>query len=118
MMREAHRVLRPGGLSVHSVNCADHYAYTDPSITFINYLRYSEADWAFWNNDLQYQNRMRPSDFIQLSEQAGLTTVIAVHTPRPELLAALPAMPIAPEFRDSPPEQLCCTSVDFVGRKA
>ncbi len=117
MLREAHRVLRPGGLSVHSVNCGDHYAYTDPSITFINYLRYSDAEWAFWNNDLQYQNRMRPSDFIDLSERAGFTTVLAVHAPRPELLAVLPSMQIAPEFRHYSPDQLCSTSVDFVGRK-
>lgn len=117
MMREAYRVLRPGGLSVHSVNCADHYAYSDPSITFINYLTYSDTGWAFWNNDLQYQNRMRPSDFIELSERAGFTTVLASHAPRPELLAVLPSMAIAAEFRDYPAEQLCATSVDFVGRK-
>ncbi len=118
MMREAHRVLRPGGLSIHSVNCADHYAYSDPAITFINYLTYSDTDWAFWNNDLQYQNRMRPRDFIELSEQAGLTTVLAAHTPRQELLAVLPSMKIAAEFRNYPAEQLCTTSVDFVGRKS
>lgn len=117
MLHEAHRVLRPGGLSIHSVNCADHYAYIDPDITFINYLTYTEADWTFWNNDLQYQNRMRPSDFVALSEQAGLTTVLSVHRPRPELLAALPSLNIAAEFRGYPEDQLCSTSVDFAGRK-
>lgn len=118
MMREAHRVLRPGGLSIHSVNCADHYAYNDPDITFINYLQYSDAEWAFWNNALQYQNRMRPRDFVDLSEQAGLTTVLADYGPRPELLAMLPSMPVAAEFRDYPAEQLCAISVDFAGRKS
>ena len=38
MMREAFRVLRPGGLSIHSVNCADHYAYFDHNVSPINYL--------------------------------------------------------------------------------
>jgi SAM-dependent methyltransferase len=117
MLEEAYRVLRPGGLSIHSVNCADHYAYFDKSITFMNYYQFSEADWQFWNNDLQYQNRMRPQDFIELSEQAGLKTVLAKHQPRPDLLAQLPAQPLAPEFQKYPPEQLACTSVDFVGQK-
>ncbi|MEI6084993.1 MAG: class I SAM-dependent methyltransferase [Verrucomicrobiota bacterium] len=117
MMQEAERVLRPGGLSIHSVNCADHYAYFDKSITFMNYYQFTEKDWQFWNNDLQYQNRMRPQDFIELSEQAGLKTVLAKHKPRPDLLAKLPALKLAPEFQQYPPEQLACTSVDFVGQK-
>ena len=117
MMKEAYRVLRPGGLSIHSVNCGDHYAYFDRQITFMNYYQFAEKDWHFWNNDLQYQNRMRPQDFIELSEQAGLRTVLAKHIPRPELLRRLPSLTLAAEFQHYPPEQLCCTSVDFVGQK-
>jgi hypothetical protein len=30
------------GISIHSVNCGDHYAYFDRSITAINYLRFSD----------------------------------------------------------------------------
>jgi len=52
-----------------------------------------------------------------LSEQAGLKTVLAKHKPRPSLLAKLPELAIAPEFQKYPPEQLCCTSIDFVGQK-
>jgi len=117
MMRESYRVLRAGGLSIHSVNCADHYAYFDKQITFINYLTISKKGWQFWNNDLQYQNRMRPQDFIELSEAVGLKTVLAKHKPRPALLEILPTLAIAPEFQKYSPEQLCCTSVDFIGQK-
>src|SRR5687768_11070205 len=34
---EAKRVLKPGGIMVHSVNCGDHYAYTDRSIHQLHY---------------------------------------------------------------------------------
>ena len=118
LMRETYRLLRPGGLVVHSVDCYDHYSYFDHSITPINYLRFNENQWAFWNNDLQYQNRLRPQDFLKLAEQAGLKVILANFEPQTNLLAELPTLKIAPEFQQYSPEQLCCTSVDFVARKS
>ena len=116
MMRESGRILQADGLSLHSVNCGDHYAYFDRSITPIHYLRYSEAQWRLWNNDLLYQNRLRPVDFVEAARGAGLDIVLDLHKPRAELLARIDTMPIAAEFRRYPKEQLCCTSVTFAGR--
>ena len=45
VMRESTRILQPGGRALHSVNCGDHYAYFDRSITPIHYLRYSARQW-------------------------------------------------------------------------
>ena len=117
IMRESARVLRPGGLAVHGVNCGDHYAYADRRVTPINYLSFSEREWSFWNNDLQYQNRLRSRDFLQIAAQAGLETILAKQSPRPELLAMLPRMKIAPEFHKYPPVELASTSIDFVARR-
>jgi SAM-dependent methyltransferase len=117
LMRESRRILRSGGLSIHSVNCGDHYAYFDRKITPINYLTYTERKWRFWNNRLLYQNRLRPQDFLDMAGEAGLETVLKKHKPRQELLAALPRLKTAPEFQHYSPEQLCTTSIDFVARK-
>jgi SAM-dependent methyltransferase len=113
LMRETRRLLKPGGLAIHSVNCGDHYAYFDRRITQINYLRYTDSQWRLWNNDLQYQNRLRADDFIASAKRAGLKIVLNVQRPRPELLASIASMTIAPEFRRYSPEQLCTTSVTF-----
>ncbi len=117
LMQETRRILKPGGLAIHSANCGDHYAYFDRHITAINYLAYPADAWAFWNNALLYQNRLRPQDFIDLATAAGLEIVLEKHAARPELLAALPGLQLAPEFQQYPPEQLCSTSIDFVARK-
>lgn len=118
MMRESCRVLQPDGLSLHSVNCGDHYAYFDRSITQVHYLRFSDRQWRKWNNDLLYQNRLRPVDFIDAARAAGMDVLLDMHVPRPELMARFEQIPFAPEFRRYPPEQLCCTSVTFAARPA
>lgn len=118
MMRESARVLRNDGLSLHSVNCGDHYAYFDRSITPIHYLRFSEREWRKWNNDLLYQNRLRPVDFVDAARAARMDVLLDWQVPRAELLDQFERMPIAPEFHRYPREQLCCTSVTFAARPA
>lgn len=117
LMQETRRVLRGGGIALHSVNCGDHYAYFDRSVTQINYLRYGAAHWWLWNNDLQYQNRLRANDFLALAREAGLAVILDRQRPRPELMATIDQFPVAREFRHYSREQLCTTSIDFVARK-
>jgi Methyltransferase domain len=117
LMRESLRVLRPGGLAIHCVNCGDHYAYFDRAITQLNYLSFTEREWGFWNNGLHYQNRLRPHDLVGIVERAGLEIVLERRRPDPRLVERLPGMRIAPEFRKYPPEQLASTSVAIVARK-
>lgn len=114
MFAEAKRLLRPGGSVLHCVNCGDHYAYADKSITQLNYLRFSEQQWQRWNNSIQYQNRLRPMDFIQMAEKERLQIRSAEYTARPEALRELEQMEIAPEFRDYPLEQLAATSLTLI----
>ncbi len=116
LMAESRRILRPGGIVLHSVNCGDHYAYFDQRVTQMNYLRYSSAGWWLWNNDLQYQNRLRADDFLELARDANLEVILNKQRPRPELLASFDSFPVAPEFRRYSREQLCTTSIDFVAR--
>ena len=111
------RVLRPGGWAIHSANCGDHYAHADPSITQLNYLAYPDWHWRLWNNALQDQNRLRPRNFVAIAERAGLPVGLDLHQAGPALLERLAAMPIAPQFRAYPPEELASTSIDFVARK-
>jgi SAM-dependent methyltransferase len=116
LMIEAGRVLRPGGLAVHSVNCGDHYAYFDRKVNQGHYLRFNEAQWRWWNNDLQYQNRLRANDFVEIAEQAGLGIVLNKQKPRAELMKQFDLAHIAREFQHYSQEQLCTTSIDFVAQ--
>lgn len=116
IMRETHRTLRPGGVALHSVACNDHYAHFDRTISFVNYLRFNEADWKLWNNSLNYQNRLRAPDFLRLAEAGGLEIATVQTAIRPGSLEALSRMRVAPEFSAYEPSDLAITSVNFVAR--
>lgn len=117
IFREAMRILRPGGIMFHSVNCGDHYAYVDRRINQLNYLQYSDAQWKRWDNSFLYQNRLRADAFIEYAEAAGFQIVTCVTSPPAKRLRELAALKIAPQFAQVPPERLCITSVDFIARK-
>jgi ubiquinone/menaquinone biosynthesis C-methylase UbiE len=117
LMEETVRVLRPEGLTLHNVGCNDHYAFVDRKISFVNYLRYSEAQWGRWNNCMQYQNRLRALEFLELAREAGLEVIYEQIAVRPGTLEALTTFEVAQEFQRFSREQLAITTVDFIARK-
>lgn len=114
---ESRRILAPGGLMFHSVNCGDHYAYVDRNVHQLNYLRYSDEEWQRWNNAFLYQNRLRAHWFVDGARRHGFDIDLDTRTTREERMKQLAAMPVHPQFADVPAEQLCITSVDFIARK-
>ena len=116
MYREARRILVPGGVMFHSVNCGDHYAYVDRRINQLHYLRYSDAEWAIWNNAFLYQNRMRAHEFVERAEAAGFAITLNTARPHERRLRELAEMRVHPQFAHVAPERLCITSVDFIAR--
>ena len=114
IMMESRRVLKPGGIMMHSVDCGDHYSYFDRTLSPINFLKFNDREWQLWNNGIQYQNRLRPQDFVSCAEAAGMQVILNLQRPRPELLEGFDGFPYALEFRHYSREQLCTTSVDFV----
>ena len=117
MYRESMRILAPGGIMFHSVNCGDHYAYVDSKIHQLNYLRYSDRAWKLWNNDFLYQNRMRAHEFVEGAAEMGFAIELDTSTARANRLEQLAAMKVDSRFAQVAPEKLCITSVDFIARK-
>jgi SAM-dependent methyltransferase len=87
---EVRRLLAPGGACSFAVDYHDHWAGPDASIDRLHFLRFDDDDWRRWNPDLQFQNRLRHGDYVDLFTDAGfaLTEVDAVVDP------AFPAEPV------------------------
>ena len=117
ILQESQRILKPGGLALHNIGCNDHYAFFDPSISFVNFLRFSENEWRPWNNSLQYQNRLRVPQFLEMAEEAGLKVIYKRTHVRPGSREALAQFTVAPEFRQFSTEDLAATTLDFISQK-
>jgi SAM-dependent methyltransferase len=75
ILREGRRVLRPEGLFVHRIDFTDHFSHSDPAISSVNFLQFSELRWAWWaGNRFMYHNRLRVDEFADIVRDAGLTT--------------------------------------------
>ena len=70
------RILKKGGYSVHRINLTDHlYAY-DKSVSPKQYLKYPPAIWdLFFQNSVQYINRIPRSKWIDLFNKAGFELI-------------------------------------------
>jgi len=67
-----YRILKPGGISVHQIGLDDHLGHYVPDMPSKNYLRFSDAAWKTWyENKLQYINRLQSSDFLEIFKSVG-----------------------------------------------
>jgi hypothetical protein len=77
ILKESGRVLAPDGLACHHIDPSDHFAHDDPSIGFLNFLQYEEADWAKYNdNQFAYHNRLRVDAYEKIYRDAGHEAVL------------------------------------------
>jgi len=104
IMSEFRRLAAPGAVMDHFIDMSDHYAHFDRTISEFNYLRYSDRRWRPFNNRLQYQNRLRISDYRRIVEEAGFRVV--AEDPERGPAEVLEQITLAPRFRGYPREEL------------
>jgi SAM-dependent methyltransferase len=98
------RLLKPGGYSIHQIDIADHLAYYDAGVTKKNYLRYSDKTWdRFFENDVQYFNRVQRLDWLNLFQKAGFILVEEILEP-----CDIGPIPIDDEYKNLDRKDLTC----------
>lgn len=75
MILDLKRIVKVGGILSFCIDYSDHYSHTDPSISDLNFLRYSESEWSRYNHSCHYQNRARHYDYRELFLEAGFSLV-------------------------------------------
>lgn len=72
---ELSRTLKDTGIVSAKIDYSDHYAHTDSSISLLNYLYYSDAEWQKYNHSCHYQNRLRHNDYKQIFGACGFSVI-------------------------------------------
>jgi SAM-dependent methyltransferase len=116
ILKECARVAANDAIFSHVIDYADHYVYSDSSISLFNFYRFDEREWRWWNPPAHYQNRMRHSDFVQLFERFGLSTLETVISEAPP--DSLANVPLAEPFRRYSLRDLLINSAYFVLKAA
>ncbi len=120
IFREGIRVTKQGGWFIHRWDMSDHFSHKDHSILPINFLQFSEKEWAKYNdNRYMYVNRLRVDFFDHLFSEVGLTVKSRGVKVDPLSLQALEsgAAKIVPPFRDKTHETNAAVTGFFVAQK-
>lgn len=117
ILAECLRILRRGGVGSFLVDYSDHYSHLDRSITPYNFLRYSERRWRLYNSPLQFQNRLRHSQYLAMIEAAGFEVLEAVPTVDEAGRRTLRTVPLGQTFGEFAEDDLATTAGRIVVRK-
>jgi SAM-dependent methyltransferase len=106
ILAEGRRLLRPTGRFVHCVDFSDHFAHSDSSLSPINFLSYSEAEWArYAGNRYMYHNRLRVDELADLLASSELEINLLDARINPRALEDLQhGFPLAERFQHKTPE--------------
>ncbi len=97
ILLEFRRVTSARAVMSHFVDMADHYAYFDRRLSQYHYLRFSDRAWRLLNGGIQYQSRLRISDYRDLLAEAGFSILQEEHGQA--LPHDLERVPIADRFQ-------------------
>ena len=89
---EGWRKVKDDGLFVHMVDFSDHFAHSDPTISTVNFLQFSEEQWRkYAGNRYMYHNRLRIDELVEMLKAAGLEVISQKVKVDPEAVRQLEA---------------------------
>jgi hypothetical protein len=101
------RKIEPGGFAFHSIHISDHLYLYDRTASPKQYLSWSERTWKlFFENDVQYINRVQPSEWFALFAKAGLVVKESAQS-----TAEINGLRLADRYKGMDRSDLACTDL-------
>jgi cyclopropane fatty-acyl-phospholipid synthase-like methyltransferase len=107
------RVMKPAGYSIQWIDISDHISNYAPGTHRKNYLRYSDAVWrSFFENRVQYFNRVQRSEWLSLFQEAGLELIDECST-----YTSIDSLRVSSHLKHLSQQDIECLSLEVVHRK-
>jgi SAM-dependent methyltransferase len=71
LLAECRRLLTAEGVMSCTIDLRDHFSFMDGRISPYNFLRFDTRRWRLLGSPLNYQNRLRYPDYLELFRSAG-----------------------------------------------
>ena len=119
MFYKFNRLLRHDGVMCHIIDNSDHWEHNDKSISRLNFLRYSQRTFNFFSsmNPLDYQNRLRHSQYKKIIEDTGFRVICDESPPDKKALAELSTLKTHPSFGQFSKEDMAVLTSYLVAAK-
>jgi SAM-dependent methyltransferase len=118
ILRECHRLLRCDGVMSFRTDYQDHYSYFDSTISVYNFLQYSDKAWSLFNPSLNYQNRMRHRDYLEIFRKCGFEVLEEkLKLGSAADVGTVERLPLASRFSGYTPDELAVRGSTVVLRK-
>lgn len=110
---EMKRVVKKSkGVMSHSIDMSDHFAHFDRTITMYNFLQFSSKQWAWIDNSLMSQSRLRIYDYKKMYNQ--LNIFINEETFRSGNMIELNSIKLNKDYSIMPKNEVAITHCHFV----
>jgi len=114
LTHDMYRILRQGGAASQQIVEGDHLCIYDRAVHPKNYIRYTDRQWRwFFENQVQYVNRIQHSEWVQLFRSGGFEIVADRITER----ADLAGIRVSPRFAGYSDDDLAGTVSSILIRK-
>jgi len=70
------------GFVSSAIDYSDHYSHTDKNISSLNFLKFSNENWKYYNNKYLYQNRLRHFDYKKIFLDHGFLIKKIIEGPK------------------------------------
>ncbi len=119
IMIECIRILKDSGKSIHFIDPSDHFQHQDKTITKINFLKYSQEEWAkIGENQFAYCNRLRYLEYKKIFTNLGFRILKEDKSLCLESIESIKhGFQIHKDFESYSIEDLCVTSYDVLLQK-
>lgn len=79
MHKKIHQDLEDEVIVFHHISPSDHRAYSDNSISYYDFLKYSKTEWNNIQTKFDYHNRLRLPQYLEIFEKAGFKVKFLNH---------------------------------------